>query len=97
MPKERSREVRIAIRRVFLDWDPIGIRDEPNAQDEYDGYIGHAFELLATGATDREIEEYLLWIVNRMGMDGSRVSHRDVITALRAIRLDDDIGVVKQP
>jgi hypothetical protein len=40
MPKEESREVRRAIRRVFLEvWDPIGVRDEPNAQDECDGYI----------------------------------------------------------
>jgi hypothetical protein len=91
MPKEHSRRIRADIRRVFLDvWDPIRIADEPNAQDEYDGYVGRAFELLTTGATDREIEEYLLWIVERMGMDGSRHSHPDVIDALRAIDLRDD-------
>jgi hypothetical protein len=60
--KEESREVRCSIRRVFLDvWDPIGISDEPNAQDEYEGYIGRVFELLTTGGNDKEIVEYLLW------------------------------------
>jgi len=58
--KEESREVRCAIRRVFLEvWDPIGISDDPNAQDEYDGYIGRIFELLAPGGNDEEIVDYL--------------------------------------
>jgi hypothetical protein len=86
MTKEESREVRSAIRRVFLEvWDPIGISDEPNAQDEYDGYIGRAFELLTTGGSDKEIVEYLSWITGRMGMDASRVSLQAVTTALRQI------------
>ena len=88
MPKEESREVRRAIRRVFLEvWDPIGIADEPCAQDEYDGYIGRAFELLTTGGSDKDIVEYLLWITGRMGMDGSRVSLQTVVAALRQINL----------
>jgi hypothetical protein len=87
MPKEESREVRCAIRRVFLDvWDPIGISDEPNAQDEYDSYIGRVFELLTTGGSDQDIIEYLLWATDRMGMDGSKVSLQTVTSALRAIR-----------
>lgn len=86
MPKDQSREMRRAIRRVFLEvWDPIRISDEPNAQDEYDGYIGGVFELLVNGGTDREIVEYLDWAVGRMGMDGSRASFADVIAALRQI------------
>jgi hypothetical protein len=86
MPKEESRRVRCEIRRVFLEiWDPIGINDEPNAQDEYDGYIGRVFELLVTGGTDEQIIDYLLWAVDHMGMDGSRVSLQGVVTALHAI------------
>jgi hypothetical protein len=82
--KEESREVRCAIRRVFLDvWDPIRISDEPNAQDEYDGYIGRVFELLVLGGSDNEIIEYLDWAVGWMGMDGSRVSLQAVVEALR--------------
>ena len=86
MTKEESREVRCAIRRVFLDvWDPIRISDEPNAQDEYDGYIGRVFELLTTGGSDKEIIEHLLWATERMGMDGSRVTLQAVVAALRQI------------
>jgi len=75
---------------VFLDvWDPIGIRDVFNAQDEYDGYLGRAFELLMAQASDAELMEYLNWILRRMGMDSSRKSLSDVIAALRAIDLRD--------
>lgn len=88
MPKEQSRRIRAEIRRVFLDiWDPIRIGGEPDGQDEYDGYLGRAFELLTSGATDQEIEEYLLWILGRMGMDGSRVSLKNVVKELRGIDL----------
>jgi hypothetical protein len=88
MTKDESRTVRCEIRRVFLElWDPIGISDEPHAQDEYDSYIGGAFELLTTGGSDNQIIEYLEWIVGRMGMDASRVSLLTVTAALRAIPL----------
>jgi hypothetical protein len=92
MTKEQSREVRRAIRRVFLEvWDPIRISDEPNAQDEYDGYIGRVFELLSSGGTDAEIVEYLDWAVARMGMDGSRVSLQAVVLALRQIAISREL------
>jgi hypothetical protein len=68
-------------------WDPIGIRDAPNAQDEYDGYLGAMFELLMSQAPDAKLKEYLDRCVDRMGMDSSRHSDDDVIQALRAIEL----------
>ena len=87
MPKEESREVRRAIRRVFVEvWDPIGVMSDPDwPRDEYDGYIGRVFELLVTGGSDDELVRYLDWAVARMGMDGSRVSLRTVVAALRQI------------
>lgn len=37
-----------AIREVLLRaWDPIGISDDPDAQDEYDGYVWVIYGLLA--------------------------------------------------
>jgi hypothetical protein len=88
--KEDSRRIRAAIHDVFLKvWDPIGIQDEPNAQDEYDGYIGRAFELLLAKADDKILDDYLNWIVGRMGMDASRSSNQDVIAALHAIDLQE--------
>jgi hypothetical protein len=41
LDKETSREVRRNIRRVLMErWDPIGVNGIPEAQDEYDSYIG---------------------------------------------------------
>ena len=88
--KSTSRRIRVQIRHVLLEvWDPIGVRDEPNAQDEYDGYIGPVFELLVHDGTDAQIVDHLHWAEERMGMNGSRHNDQDVVTALRAIRLTD--------
>jgi len=62
------------MRHVLLrTWDPIGIQDEPNAQNEYDGYIGKLYDLLVGGAPDSDIVDYLFWSVHEhMGLDCSR-------------------------
>lgn len=88
--KYESRRIRVQIRHVLLEvWDPIGVKDEPHAQDEYDGYIGEIYELLVSKASDSKIAEYLLWVVNdRMGLGAARVSDMDpTVQALRAIPL----------
>jgi hypothetical protein len=91
--KENSRRIRIEIRRVFMDvWDPIGVRDEPNAWNEYDSYLGGALELLMAGASDAEWNEYLDGVVAGMGTDSSRHSQSDVIQALREIDLKEVSG-----
>jgi hypothetical protein len=90
--KENSRRIRVAIRHVFLEvWDPIGIANEPLAQDEYDGYLGPMFELLFAGADDDTLVNYLNWITGeRMGLGTKSISElQSVIFALRAINLTD--------
>jgi hypothetical protein len=89
--KENSRRLKRAIRHVFLTvWDPIGVSDAPNAQDEYDSYLAGMLELLMTNASDKQLNQYLVDVVGYMGMDGSRITHRDVIQALRAIDLHEE-------
>ncbi|MCW3100549.1 MAG: hypothetical protein JWL77_6167 [Chthonomonadaceae bacterium] len=57
--KQRIRAGKILIRRIFLeDWDPIGIRDEPNAQDEYDAYLGGMYTLLDQNATNTRSQQH---------------------------------------
>ena len=87
--KAQSRRIRVEIRRVFLDtWDPIGIRDEPSAQDEYDGYMGEVFDLLVKRAPDSAILDYLLWAVNKhMGLSATRENMLPTIVELRKINL----------
>jgi hypothetical protein len=58
--KQESRRIRVEIRHVLLDvWDPIGVRNAPNAQDEYDCCLYPVFRLLTTGASDDQIAEWL--------------------------------------
>jgi hypothetical protein len=58
--KNESRRIRTEIRRVLLEvWDPIGVRNVPQAQDEYDCCLGEIFRLLTTGGTDDQIVDYL--------------------------------------
>ncbi len=97
MPKEESRKVRRAIRKVFVEvWDPIRVMDDPEwPRDEYDGYVGPVFELLVTGGGDKEIIQYLEWAVGRMGMDGSKASLNTVVKALRAIEWNGKPSIMK--
>ena len=53
----------------MTEWDPIGVRDVPQASDEYDSYIGGFYELLKRGASEAEIGDCLRWIeVDQMGL-----------------------------
>ena len=88
--KITSRLIRSQIRRVLLNvWDPIGVRNEPNAQDEYDGYVGEIYELLVQKATDQEMTDRLLYIVQEtMGLDAATAGDmQPTVRALREIRL----------
>src|SRR5881409_804374 len=61
--EERAREIQRSIAEVLLrNWDPIGVRDHPQAQDEYDAYVGGVYRLIASGATARQIAEHLVRI-----------------------------------
>jgi hypothetical protein len=88
--KAESRRMRVLIRHVLLEvWDPIGIKDEPNAQDEYDGYIVKLYELLVSHADDSQFVDYLHWAVHdHMGLGAaSRSDMEPAVEALKKIRL----------
>ena len=88
--KIASRLIRSQIRTVLLNvWDPIGIHNEPNSQDEYDGYVGEIYALLIRAATDQEITDRLLNIVqDTMGLDTAKAEDmRSTVRALREIRM----------
>ncbi|HZD48702.1 MAG TPA: hypothetical protein VE178_08140 [Silvibacterium sp.] len=87
-----SREIRRNIRRVLLDvWDPIGVRDEPYAQDEYDAYLGDIYEILVGRASDDKLVEYLRWVAeDRMGFSHSPKDILDAtVKALREIPIPE--------
>ena len=81
-----------AIHNILLhDWDPIGVADEPNAQDEYDGYIYEIYGMLIRREPRHRLIDHLLWIeTEHMGLFGNR--SRTVALADRLIRLVNEIG-----
>lgn len=49
------------VREILLaDWNPIGIRDVPQARDEYDAYVLPIAHILASGTTVTELADHLL-------------------------------------
>lgn len=59
--KYQSRENRAKVREILMqEWDPIGVRDVPEAQDEYDSYVGRIYVMLMDErASTATIREYL--------------------------------------
>jgi hypothetical protein len=56
----RARSIQESIRDILLrDWDPIGINDVPEAQDEYDSYVGGVYRLLASHCSVDEMVDHL--------------------------------------
>jgi hypothetical protein len=56
-------EYRVAFRAIhdvlINDWDPIGVNDAAEAQDEYDDYVPVIFRLIREGARDEDIAKHL--------------------------------------
>lgn len=68
------------IRKILLEeWDPAGIRHEPDAQDEYDDYAKTAFRMLAKkDASAQKMFAFLQWVESdQLGLDpSSEALHR---------------------
>ncbi|MDQ2731900.1 MAG: hypothetical protein M3Y56_09595 [Armatimonadota bacterium] len=63
LPAQRSGQMQDYIAQVLLqEWDPIGVREYPEAQDEYDSYVEGVLRLLQTDASDETIVAHLLEI-----------------------------------
>lgn len=68
--KYRSRENRRLVRELFMrDWDPVGVRDVPQAQDEYDTYVAKTYVMLVDeAATVDDLARYLASVEDAMGL-----------------------------
>lgn len=56
----KARALLRAIREILVDeWDPIGVKDEPLAQDEYDSYTGYIAKLIIENRGDMAIAQHL--------------------------------------
>lgn len=62
--KSRGRQ---GLRNILVThWDPIGVTDESEAADEYDGYLEPVAGILAGGGGPRDVAEYLARIEREM-------------------------------
>jgi len=63
-----------AIRDILLkEWDPIGVKDVPEAQDEYDSYISGVCKLVINQESSENIFQYLWKIETEyMGLIGDQ-------------------------
>jgi hypothetical protein len=87
--KQESRQIKREIRRILTQvWDPIGVKQESNAQDEYDSYLSDIFDLLTRRVSDDAIEDHL-WniITERMALPAKKEDMKDTVIALRQIQL----------
>jgi hypothetical protein len=89
--KKELKRLEGEIRKILVHvWDPIGVKNEPNAQDEYDCCLWDVFRLRTTQGTDEEITEYLFRQgTEHMGLDFRREELQATVHALRKIRLSE--------
>ena len=82
--KDRARRYHHAIREILLrDWDPIGVGDIAEAQDEYDSYIPSIYGRLIHRVSEQELFDYLWQIeTQHMGLCGHRGKTQQVTRKL---------------
>ncbi len=87
--RDRAKRYHNAIKQILLqEWDPIGVNGAPEAQDEYDSYVGGVYSRLIRQVSKQELFDHL-WEIETvtMGLPGNP-SHTEAIveklTALRA-------------
>lgn len=75
------------IREVLLkEWDPIGIQDIPEAQDEYDDYVRDVYSILIFRKPVSEMLEYLLWLeTEHMGLTADKQRAQSIAEKLIAL------------
>ncbi len=67
-------------------WDPIGVRDIPEAADEYDMYAPAVLALLRSGVSDQHLADYLTSVArDRMELTRSPSADQDIASMLREL------------
>ena len=71
---ENAQNCHLLIHDILLkEWDPIGVRHIPEAQDEYNAYVAEVYRLLTKRASRQEIFDYLWWVETKhMSLCGDR-------------------------
>ena len=85
---DRAQHYQAAIRLILLrEWDPIGVSDEPAAQDEYDSYIHEIHGMLIQHEPKHRIIDHLWWIeTEQLGLSGNRRHTKSIADRLIEFR-----------
>jgi hypothetical protein len=85
---ERAKRYHDAIHLILLqEWDPIGVAGVPEAQDEYDSYVGQIYTMLIRQEPRRKLFDYLWWVeTEHMGLQGNRRHTEQVSERLMQLR-----------
>jgi hypothetical protein len=71
---------------LLNEWDPIGVREQPLAHNEYDAYIPGIIGLLRHAAARPTLAEHLHRLETiEMGLPGDHARSRHVAAALMAM------------
>ena len=74
---------------LMNEWDPIGIKDNPNAKAEYDQYVLRVVGMLYNGTTQDKLAEYLDAVVSEdLCLKANRTLSSNVSKKLLSIKLD---------
>ena len=86
---KQAREAQQMVREILLrEWDPIGVAEIREAQDEYDAYVADVYRLLSRRVSVRDMFEHLWWLeTEHMGLVGDR--QRTTKIAERLVELID--------
>ena len=71
---QNARQYHQAIREILLtEWDPIGVADIFEAEDEYDSYVPQIYGLIVRREPVEKIFDYLWWAETKnMELCGNR-------------------------
>lgn len=70
-------------------WDPIGVKNNPNAKAEYDQYALRIVGMLYNGTTQDKLVEYLESIVTEdLGLSANKTLSIDISKRLLALKLE---------
>jgi hypothetical protein len=73
MPFDDSQLAAHVHHALLREWDPIGIQQFTEAEDEYDSYVPDVCKLLREHSTAKELIHYLWWLETvHMGLPGNR-------------------------
>lgn len=68
---------------LLKEWDPIGVQNAPEAQDEYANYIPPICDLIISRKSESDIFDCLCWIeTEHMGLKGNEASTKSIAKKL---------------